>query len=240
MPINPLEICLASDHINFAQNLKILASLNIGQIELCASMDVGGLTPNIAHIEMAKQLCPNANLMCMIRPRAGGFVYDKNEIEVMKRQIILSGQHGADGVVFGVINEKRELHLAVTQSLVALAKHLNLKVTFHRAFDALVKPEGQVAQLTALGVDNILTAGIAWQQQGSIIEGLSNIERYLSLIKEPTNLIVSGALTINNVKATLHALKPYTGRFMLHSHSGVLTHGLIDAAKVYTLSEPLK
>ena len=42
----------------------------------------------------------------MIRPRGGDFVYSQKELLVMKQDIQILGEMGADGFVFGVLDEK--------------------------------------------------------------------------------------------------------------------------------------
>lgn len=41
----------------------------------------------------------------MIRPRGGDFLYSDRETEVMKADIQLAKQYGADGLVFGALTE---------------------------------------------------------------------------------------------------------------------------------------
>lgn len=41
----------------------------------------------------------------MIRPRAGDFLYTDTEFEVMKENIHLFKEAGADGIVFGILKK---------------------------------------------------------------------------------------------------------------------------------------
>lgn len=43
------------------------------------------------------------HVFVMIRPRGGDFLYSDNEFDVMKKEIEIFKQHGADGFVFGIL-----------------------------------------------------------------------------------------------------------------------------------------
>ena len=54
-----------------------------GRIELCTNLLEGGTTPSFGMISSAKGLL-NVPIMVMIRPRGGNFIYNENELEIMK------------------------------------------------------------------------------------------------------------------------------------------------------------
>ncbi|GHF85286.1 copper homeostasis protein CutC [Thalassotalea marina] len=229
---NPLEICLASDTKVFEANLKILAQYPIEHIELCASMSVGGLTPKYEQITHTKSFCPNARLMCMIRPHANSFVYNQDDINLMLKQIRLAKQCGADGVVFGALTKDSLLAEQQIKVLLECAKSLDLKTTFHRAFDAVKHPTDAIEKLVSWQFDHILTAGSLWEEQVDLINNMSTIEQYLRQLSNDCQLIVSGGLAKENLSAILPKLSKYQGRYLLHSYSGVLTDNRIDEEKL--------
>lgn len=49
--------------------------------------------------------CTRIPIFVMIRPRGGDFLYSDRETEVMKADIQLAKQYGADGLVFGALTE---------------------------------------------------------------------------------------------------------------------------------------
>lgn len=53
---------------------------------------------------MVKQ-CTRVPVFVMIRPRGGDFLYSDREVDVIKADIRLAKQHGADGLVFGALTE---------------------------------------------------------------------------------------------------------------------------------------
>jgi copper homeostasis protein len=93
----------------------------------------------------------------MIRPRGGGFVYSDAERDVMRRDIVVARELGADGVVIGCLRHDGAVDLASVRSLMQAAQPL--PVTFHRAFDLAPDPEASLESLAAAGVQRILTAG---------------------------------------------------------------------------------
>jgi len=69
------------------------------RIELCAALDIGGLTPTVGLMAVAAEA--PVPVYAMIRPRAGGFVFDAREEEVMLADIQAVRAVGLAGVVFG-------------------------------------------------------------------------------------------------------------------------------------------
>ena len=53
----------------------------------------------------------------MIRPRGGDFLYSNEEFEVMKREIEIFKNHGADGFVFGILTKYLYITLYPVASL---------------------------------------------------------------------------------------------------------------------------
>src|SRR5689334_18087982 len=56
------------------------------RIELCADLAKGGTTPSYGLVKRAKEVV-GIPINVIIRPRGGDFVYDKEEIEIMKYDI---------------------------------------------------------------------------------------------------------------------------------------------------------
>ncbi|MDE2498484.1 MAG: copper homeostasis protein CutC, partial [Xanthomonadaceae bacterium] len=67
------------------------------RVELCSALEVGGLTPSHATIAIARQRL-GIPIHVLIRPRAGDFVFDDLECEVMQRDIEICKSLGCAGV----------------------------------------------------------------------------------------------------------------------------------------------
>ena len=125
------------------------------RIELCAALDIGGLTPTWGLMALAAKA--PVPVYAMIRPRAGSFVFDEVEEAVMTADIMAAREVGLAGVVIGASQPGGALDAPMLARLIGYAEGLG--VTLHRAFD--VAPDRDAALETAieLGFERILTSG---------------------------------------------------------------------------------
>src|ERR1700722_15215102 len=102
------------------------------RIELCAALEVGGLTPSV-ELMRAVRARVSIPIFAMVRPRGGDFVYSAAEFEEMRASIDMARAAGMDGVVLGILRADQSVDVERTAELVRAAG--TLPVTFHRAFD---------------------------------------------------------------------------------------------------------
>lgn len=126
------------------------------RIELCANLAEGGTTPSYAHIKKCREAF-SIPLFPIIRPRGGDFLYNKDEFEIMKNDIILCKESGCEGIVIGLLNMDGTIDITRTSELIELA--YPLEVTFHRAFDRCKNPFVALEELIEIGCQRILTSG---------------------------------------------------------------------------------
>lgn len=126
------------------------------RIELCAALEVGGLTPSYAQIALARERV-RIPIYVLIRPRTGDFVYSDSECETMLRDIETCVSLGCEGVVIGALDEGGGVDANRCRALIAAASGLG--VTFHRAFDMSRDPETALEDIIALGCERVLTSG---------------------------------------------------------------------------------
>src|SRR2546430_2690748 len=79
------------------------------RFELCTALALGGLTPSLGLLEQVKREFPHVPVMFMLRPREAGMAYGEAELSVMRRDAELALEHGADGLVFGVLTPRGEI-----------------------------------------------------------------------------------------------------------------------------------
>jgi copper homeostasis protein CutC len=142
-----------------------------GRVELCGSLVEGGVTPSAGLIATTRQKI-SIGLHVMIRPRAGDFCYTSVEFEVMRRDLLMAKQLGADGVVFGILDQDANVDIGRTRSLVDLAKPL--PTTYHRAFDMSADLVRSLEHVAETGADRILTSGGAT----TAIEGTATFDHH--------------------------------------------------------------
>lgn len=147
-----LEICCGS-----ADDCVAAAAAGADRVELNSAMFVGGLTPSIGETLTAKAHAA-IPIVCMLRPRPGGFCYSALEFETMLRDADALIAAGADGLAFGVLTEDGRIDAARCRELVA--RCAGRGAVFHRAFDCAQGGLLEDADLLAdLGVTRILTSG---------------------------------------------------------------------------------
>lgn len=170
------------------------------RVELCADIFAGGTTPSYGLIEHVLETVP-IDVAVMIRPRGGDFLYSDDEFGVMQRDIAVAGSLGVEGVVFGVLDEHGFLDLPRMEALIATAKHYDLRVCFHRAFDKVQDPYETLKQLIDLGVDRLLTSG----QKPTAVLGLPLLQELLGIAGDSLTIIPGGRVRGHNIQAILDA-----------------------------------
>lgn len=126
------------------------------RIELCAAIATGGLTPSLGTLLETKKRV-KIPVMAMVRPRAGGFCYSEEDFTVMQRDAALLVEHGADGIVFGMLHADGSVDTKRCGKIFEIAG--DRQTVFHRAFDVVAEPLRALEELIDLGVTRVLTSG---------------------------------------------------------------------------------
>ena len=177
----------------------------VHRIELCGPLVDGGTTPSAGLIARClERLLVSVHVL--VRPRAGDFVYSDDEFEIMKRDIAVAKELGADGVVVGILTPDGEVDAARLAELHAIASPM--RVGFHRAFDAVKDQDEALELLVSLQFDCILTSGGA----KTAVEGAKQLKNLVERAGDRINLIAGGKVTPANVAA----LVKETGVQMVH------------------------
>ena len=172
-----IEICCGSyeDALTAYEN-------GANRIELNSCLALGGLTPSLASLLLSKKHT-NIPIICMVRPRGGGFCYSEKEKEEMYIEANILLENEADGIAFGFLNDDYTVDVPATKKMVDLIHSYGKEAVFHRAIDMTNNIQKEVETLISLGVDRILTSG----QKESAIEGKDIIkmlqEKYGSFIE---------------------------------------------------------
>jgi copper homeostasis protein len=166
------------------------------RVELCSSLLEGGVTPSAGLIATARKRL-SIGLHITIRPRAGDFCYDAEEIDVMRRDVLMAKQLGVDGVVFGILDVDGNVDIQKTRELVDLARPL--QTTYHRAFDMSADLSRSLEQVVETGANRILTSGGAQ----SALEGAATLHSLVELSNERVIIMAGGGINAQNVQTVL-------------------------------------
>eukprot|EP01135_Chromosphaera_perkinsii_P008891 Nk52_evm1s1524 gene=Nk52_evmTU1s1524 len=183
------EVCI--DSVASAMNAQ---EGGASRVELCANLLEGGTTPSAGMLRVIKTRCPELPVYVMIRPRGGDFLYSAAEKEVMRADIEVLKQEGADGIVVGLLTKEGRVDVEGTAEMVGLARPL--PVTFHRAFDMVsCSYQEGLRDLMRLGVERVLTSGL----DATALEGLPTLKGMVRMCREEkSSLIVVPAGGIND------------------------------------------
>lgn len=189
------------------------------RLELCTDLEVGGLTPGIELIRLARAAV-RIPIHVMVRPRPGDFVYSAADFAEMKVSIKTIAAENVEGIVTGVLLPGGSVDVRRTRELVALSSPL--RVTFHRAFDETPDLAAALESVVLTGAHRILTSGGAADARAG-----SSVLR--SLIQQAGNRITilpGGGLHPGNIAEVART----TGARELHTGLGeVIPYSSLDA-----------
>jgi len=161
------------------------------RIELCANDPEGGTTPSAGTIESTLELAEprGVPVHVMVRPRGGGFVYDRDEQATMRRDLATAVRLGAHGLVVGVLTPAGDVDRGLLEQLVEAAE--GRSVTFHRAVDVARNLEIATETAFDLGCDRVLTSGGAV----TAAEGARMIARLVRNAPDGRVIMAGGGVT---------------------------------------------
>jgi len=177
-----------------------------GRVELCASLDEGGVTPSHGTIVRARDGL-TIPLYVLIRPRAGDFVYEAAELAAALDDIAHCRSLGCDGVVVGALTADGELDRDACARFVQAATGMG--VTFHRAFDLVADPAATLEALIDLGFERVLTSG----GMPNAVAGAALLTRLVVQASGRITVMPGAGITPGNAAA----LRDVTGARELHA-----------------------
>ena len=164
-----LEVCVDS-----LASARAAIAGGADRLELCGALAIGGVTP---YSELLQQIRKESNIAirCLIRPRAGDFLYTQEEILMLASQIEHLRKLGADGFVIGCLTAEGDLDRGAMLPLLQAAEGSGL--TLHRCIDVSRDPLKTYLDAQELGIDTVLTSGAA----ANCMEGMAVIGQLLQL-----------------------------------------------------------
>ncbi|WP_343635540.1 copper homeostasis protein CutC [Fluviicola sp.] len=188
-----IEICTGT-----LEAARIVSKQPIDRIETCIALEQGGLTPSKAMVSWIHNTF-HLEQHALIRVRAGGFVYNYDEIVVMRDQILELKDSGITGLVVGALTKDFKLNLEALETWKRTAP--NVDFTFHRAFDHVADWKTAMDQLIKLGFKHILTSG----SDLSVAHGMHRLKELVSYANGRIEIMAGGGVSeelIPELKAT--------------------------------------
>ncbi|MGN0977350.1 MAG: copper homeostasis protein CutC [Faecousia sp.] len=177
------------------------------RVELNSDMFHGGLTPTLGSLLTVKKHAPDLKVMCMVRPREGGFCYTDVEFETMLADARIFLDNGADGIVFGFLHEDATVDTdRVKAMLEVIGDHESV---FHRAIDVVPDVMTALDQLIELGVTRVLTSG----QKPTVPEGIFTIKAMIEHAAGRIQILPGCGITPENAQW----VRQMTGTTMMHA-----------------------
>lgn len=198
-----LEICCGSLY-----DVQAAAKAGADRLELNSAFYLGGLTPTVGMVRLAKEIC-KLPMVAMVRPRGGGFCYNEAEYATMLSDGEILLQEGMDGIVFGFLTPDKQVDIPKTKALTDLAHHYGKEAVFHKAFDCIENQEQALQELIDIGVDRVLTSGGG----KAALDRADHLAYLIKTYGKRITLLLGGGIRAGNVEKLLGA----TGATEIHT-----------------------
>lgn len=175
------------------------------RIELCGNLIIGGTTPSPCLFQEIRRVS-DIRTHILIRPRFGDFCYTEHEFHIIREEVKMFRELGADGVVIGMLNKDGTLDAERMKLL--MEETQGMSVTLHRAFDVCADPFAAMEQARKLGVNTILTSG----QRNHCMDGRDLLKRLVELENDQVTIMVGSGVDAE----TIRQIQPYTNASAFH------------------------
>lgn len=180
------------------------------QLDLKSAFELGGLTPTPGMVEQISNHV-NIDVLVMIRPHRKTFVFTKQEIAAMCKDMCLTRDHRIAGFLLGALTPQGDINLgAVKRFREAAGPH---PLHFHLAWEQTKDPEKSFEQLIELGFKSARITGGQWL--GSRAEdGIARIEFFQRRARGRIELVLARGVSPENIGILVRE----TG--VVHAHAG--------------------
>ncbi|TDL73748.1 copper homeostasis protein CutC [Rhodococcus qingshengii] len=174
------------------EDAKLIERSGADRIELVSGLTEGGITPSYGLIEkVVNSVSIPVNVM--VRPHGQSFCYTEDDIAIMKNDIRVIRNLGANGVVLGMLDGEGNIDFDQLEEL--LTEVGTMEVTFHRAIDSsnnIVENAEKLNQYKE--IKTILTSGGHgdWQTR------LDTLRKLKEICKE-TEILIGSGLSKDNI-----------------------------------------
>lgn len=184
-----LEICAYN-----IRSCRAAEAAGARRIELCADPGAGGVTPSWGLIQFALEQI-SIPVFPMIRPRGGNFIYDADELAIMKKDILKCREMGCKGIATGVQLADNKIDTDTLARLVEWAGPM--EVTCHKVFDRAPDAQEALQAVMKAGCKRILTSGLA----PTALEGAAVIKMLTAAAGPDLRIMAGGGVRSANIVA---------------------------------------
>lgn len=177
------------------------------RLELNSGMPLGGLTPS-AGLVVEVLAAVTIPVVVMVRPRPGGFCYSSAQWTTAQHEAEWLLNAGVAGIVFGVLDETRNIDVARTTAMRSLVGRREF--VFHRAFDLASDWSMSLEQLIDCRVDRVLSSG----QQADALSGADCLAAMHQVAQQRIEIIAgSGVRSTTIAQLWQRGLRQFHGTF---------------------------
>lgn len=126
------------------------------RLVLCSALALGGTTPGINFFYAVRNHL-DLPVSVLVRPHSGDFGCSPAEFEMMKDDVALFRDAGADAVQTGILTPDGDLDVLRMDELILMAREM--KMVLGRAFDGCRAPEEAFQRAKMMGFGGLVTSG---------------------------------------------------------------------------------
>lgn len=162
-----LEVCVDTADSAFAAQRA-----GADRLVVCSALALGGTTPNInLFYEIRNHL--DLPVSVLVKPHAGDYCCSAVEYEILKNDVALFRDAGADAALCGILLPDGSLDVLRMDELIGMAG--DMRMILNRAFDECREPMESFERAKMMGFRGVVTSG----QQRRSLDGRSLIAQML-------------------------------------------------------------
>ncbi len=182
-----LEVCAYN-----IQSCFIAEKNGASRIELCSDPLQGGTTPSYGVIQYALNKI-SIPVFPMIRPRGGDFIYDTDELAIIKKDILVCRELGCPGIATGIQLPGGHIDADNLKRIVEWAHPM--AVTCHKVFDGTPDAFVALEDVISAGCTRILTSGLC----KTALEGAKLISQLIARSAGRIIIMPGGSVRSSNI-----------------------------------------
>jgi copper homeostasis protein len=228
-----LELCVSTP-----VDVAVAIEAGADRVELCGHWECGGLTPTNASLRASVNM--GIPVRALIRPRAGHFIYNASERQLILAEALDCLAEGAQKIVVGGLTPQGDIDEELLELLLSRVEAERL--VFHRALDMSSDPLSSGELLIQYGINEVLTSGAA-PAAGLGLELISDlVDLGIHVIAgggvRPKDVMSLGEAGVGSIHASCR-VKELPGEVSSEELFDLSVHPL-DFEKASVLSEALK